>query len=259
MYKLGIVGIGSMGSAIVNGILDAKILEPSQIVIYNPKDKNLDEFAQKGVYIARDNKELGNLSKSILLAVVPQLLEEVSKEMGFIQDKLIMSIAAGVELSRLKNIFGRNRYVRIMPNTPLLINKGMTAIVKDETTTDEDLDFVLEVFDSMGKTALIQEDLIDPFMAVTGCMPAYVYKFIESAADGAVALGLSRAEAYQYIAQSVAGAANMILETGIHPGVLKDQVTSPGGSTIQGVLALDENGFGNSIIKAVLASSKLDI
>lgn len=164
----------------------------------------------------------------------------------------MITIAAGITLEKLKNMFGKDiKTVRTMPNTPAMAGEGMTAVIPNEFITENELKEVMEILNSFEKAEIIEEKLIDAVIAVSGSSPAYVYMMIEAMGDAAVAGGMTRDKAYKFAAQAVLGSAKMVLETGIHPGELKDMVCSPGGTTIEAVAALEENGFRNAIIKAM--------
>lgn len=265
MYDLGVIGVGNMGSAILKGALNSEVFEPSKIILYERDIEKVTSFSEQNVRIANDVIEVASYSKILLLAVKPSIMESLGKTLkGSIpKESIIVSIAAGVSISDLKTYFGEeNLYVRVMPNTPALINSGMTAIVPDIKVHAEDIRKVIELFNSVGRVRILEESKIDAFAGAASCMPAFVYMFIEASADAAVKNGLNRQEAYEFISQAVVGAAKMVLETGMHPGKLKDQVTSPGGSTIKGVFALEREGFRNAVIAAVdeatIASKKLN-
>lgn len=265
MYDLGVIGVGNMGGAILNGTLNADVLEPSKVIIYEREVEKTLEFLEKNVRMANSENEVAAYSKIILLAVKPTAMKTLGEKIkaNINEEAIIVSIAAGVSIDDLKEYFGENhRYVRVMPNTPALINEGMTAIVPGNTVHMDDLKMIIKLFESVGRTTILSEDKIDAFAGATSCMPAFVYIFIESAADAAIKNGLTRREAYEFISQALIGSAKMVLETDKHPGELKDQVTSPLGSTIRGVMALEREGFRNAVITAVdeatMASKKLN-
>ena len=260
MYKLGIIGCGSMGGAIVRGALKAGTLSGSDLIIYDHNKDKIQDLIDQGASLAKSEVDLVAQTENLLIAVKPQSFKNLAKTLnGKIPDQtLLISIAAGVSIEKIKNDFGHEKIVRAMPNTPALVNEGMTSLSAEEKYLG-DIDFAKDLFESVGKISLIDEEKIDAFAGLAGCMPAFVFMFIEAAADAGVKNGIKRADAYQYVAQAILGSAKMLLETKDHPGKLKDQVCSPGGTTIEGVLALEEAGFRNAIIKAVDSASNKKI
>lgn len=254
MYDLGIIGVGNMGGAILKGVLNSEIFEPSKIIIYEKNIEKTMYFSDLGVGVADSEQDVAKYSKILLLAVKPTMLESIGRltKDYIARDTFILSIAAGVSIADLKTYFGGDKlFVRAMPNTPALINEGMTAVVPDSNIHMDDIRKIIEIFESVGRVAVMNEEKIAVFTGSASSMPAYIYMFIEAAAEASVRHGFNRMEAYEYISQAVMGAAKMVLETGKHPGELKDQVTSPKGSTIRGVMALEREGFRNAVITAV--------
>ena len=189
-----------------------------------------------------------------MLAVKPQFYEEVLKEIRYMvtPEHVLISLAPGKTIDQLKQNLGNDkRIVRVMPNTPAMIGEGMTGVsVKQGELSGEEMDEIKKLFDACGKTEFIEERLMDAVVCASGSSPAFVYQFIEALADSAVRYGMPRKQAYVFAAQAVKGAAAMVLETGEHPAVLKDQVCSPAGTTIEGVAALEEYGLRNAVLKA---------
>jgi len=253
MYKFGFIGIGNMGYAILKGLLNQV---PNDEIIITDVNKERVEAVSKetGVDVATSNAECANKAKYIVLAIKPQFFDGVLKNIENVVDeeKVIISIAPGKTVDFIKEkLMFKPKVVRAMPNTPALIGEGMTGVCYDEKELYVDEVNTVEMFfKSFGVMAKVDENLIGAVTSVSGCSPAFVYMFIESMADGAVKLGMSRADAYKFAAQTVMGSAKMVLETGKHPGELKDMVCSPGGATICGVAALEEYGFRNAVIKA---------
>lgn len=260
MYKLGVIGLGNMGGAIIRGAIKANLLKPEEILAFEHNKEKVADLVGMKVAFARSEEELVKNADYILIAIKPQSFAGLSEKIrGKIKgESLVISIAAGLSIAYIKEMFEHEKVVRVMPNTPALINKGMSSISFDDKYKD-DVDFVMDLFKAVGEVAIIPEDKIDAFSGVAGCMPAYVYIFIEAAADAAVKNGLKRKDAYKFAAQTILGSAEMVLQTGKHPGELKDQVTSPGGTTICGLVALEEVGFRNAVIKAVDASTNAKI
>ncbi|EFW38190.1 pyrroline-5-carboxylate reductase [Treponema phagedenis] len=257
MYKLGILGIGNMGSAILGGILQSKILNADEIIIYNRTYSKIEKYKQQGVHIRKCESDIFKNSENVFVAVTPQVLDSLTDVIknSMNGEKLIISVVAGKNLLTLKNIFGaKNRYIRVMSNTPATIGEGMSAIVSDQTASETDKAFAKQMLISIGKVVELSEDTLDIFGSFAGTIPAYLYMFAEAIADGAVACGFPREGIYEIISQSILGSAKLQLETKKHPGELKDQVTTPGGMTIAGVAALEEAGLRNALIKAVKAA-----
>ena len=257
--KIGFVGCGNMATAIIGGILEKGILKKEDIKA-STKTENSAKKVQEtlGIECTTDNKEAVQDADVIFLAVKPQFCEEVIQEIKseIKSEQVIISIVAGKKLEWLEAQFGAgHKIIRTMPNTPALLGEGMTGMAYEESNYSEEEKAVLRgIFEACGRLEVVDERMMDAVGCVSGCSPAYVYMFIEALADGAVKYGLPRAKAYQMAAQTVLGRAKMVLETGKHPGQLKDEVCSPGGTTIAGVSALEEWGFRNAVIKAEDAS-----
>lgn len=244
-----------MGSAIIGGIVTSGLAAAGQITVSAHTQATLDRLSKAyGVNTTLDNRLVAQRSDIIFLSVKPYLYEDVIEEIRDVVDeeKLVVAIAAGISLSRLDDYFGRPvKIIRAMPNTPAMVRQAMSAIAPNENVTKEELMAVTSIFESFGRAEVVPESLLDAVTGVSGSSPAYVYLFLEAMADAAVAEGMPRAQAYKFAAQAVLGAATMALETGEHPGALKDAVCSPGGTTIEAVAKLEETGFRNSVISAV--------
>lgn len=255
--KIGFVGCGNMATAIIKGIIKKQIIEEENIMA-SAKTKTTLERVQRelGIKVSMDNSEVVKNSDIVVLAVKPQYYQEVIEQIKdtVSDDQIIISIAPGKTLAWLQDCFGKSvKLVRTMPNTPALVGEGMTGACRNEYVTDEDYATVLQILGSFGEVETIPENLMDVCVSVSGSSPAYIYILIEAMADGAVADGMPRAQAYKFAAQSVLGSAKMVLETGKHPGELKDQVCSPGGTTMEAVRILEEKGFRSSVIEAMKA------
>lgn len=255
--KIGFVGCGNMATAIIKGIIKKQIIEEENIMA-SAKTKTTLERVQRelGIKVSMDNSEVVKNSDIVVLAVKPQYYQEVIEQIKdtVSDDQIIISIAPGKTLAWLQDCFGKSvKLVRTMPNTPALVGEGMTGACRNEYVTDEDYATVLQILGSFGEVETIPENLMDVCVSVSGSSPAYIYILIEAMADGAVADGMPRAQAYKFAAQSVLGSAKMVLETGKHPGELKDQVCSPGGTTMEAVRVLEEKGFRSSVIEAMKA------
>ncbi len=253
MRKLGFIGMGNMGYAMMKGAL-AK-MSPDEVIFSDADAGRAGTIHQEtGVSFAYSNAECANQVKYLVLAVKPQFYDVVLRNIENVvtDEHIIISIAPSVSIRDLKNRLGSSRkIVRAMPNTPALVGEGMAGICYEENMlTQEEEDFVMALFSSFGRARVVDEKLMNAVTCASGSSPAYVYLFIEALADGAVKYGMPRQAAYEFAAQTVKGAAQMVLETGEHPGKLKDMVCSPGGTTIDAVEALEEFGFRNAVMKA---------
>lgn len=249
--KVGFIGAGNMGYAMLKGALT--VFEDT-IVYTDVNKERLEEVKVKlGLDYVDTNQEVVDQSDIIVLAIKPQYMSEVLIKLIIDSPKILISIAPGVTIEHVNALIGGNpKIVRAMPNTPALVGEGMSGICfGDMNFTQEDKDEVLKLFNSFGKSVVLPENLMDVVVPVSGSSPAYVFMFIEAMADAGVLKGLSRDMAYKMAAQSVLGAAKMVLETGDHPGVLKDAVCSPGGTTIEAVRILEQKGLRSSVIEAM--------
>jgi len=254
--KLGFIGAGNMAQAMIGGVLGSGLLQKDDIIA-SAATQNTIEKVQKqyGIRTTLNNREAAG-ADIVFLAVKPaycgQVIEEIKDTVS--EQQVIVSIAAGKTMAWLEEKFGgKRKIIRTMPNTPALVGEGITAVCPNDNISTEELQSVCKILESFGRAEVIQESMMDAVIAVSGSSPAYVFLFIEAMADAAVAEGMPRATAYQFAAQSVLGSARMVLETGKHPGELKDMVCSPGGTTIQAVRLLEERGFRSSVIEAMTA------
>jgi pyrroline-5-carboxylate reductase len=260
MRKIAFIGAGNMAKAIIKGLIQSEKYQPEEILVYNHRYEPTLQQLEKETGITA-TLELSEAAKAaiVILAVkpfvFPTLLPEL-KDQLINEQQLIVSIAAGVTLAQMEAILGKRKIVRVMPNTPALVGEGMSSISSNVQVTAEEATEIQGLFESMGKAVQVPESMIDAVIGVSGSSPAYTYLFIEALADGAVAEGMPRQMAYEFAAQAVLGAAKMVLETKEHPGVLKDNVSSPGGTTIQAVKTLEENGFRAAVMKAVHAAAE---
>ena len=258
MAKIGFIGMGNMGHAILKGALKEY---PAEEMIFCAKtsETKTKVHAETGVEYTDNNAECANRCKYLVLAVKPQFYEEVLKEIRYMvtPEHVLISLAPGKTIDQLKQNLGNDkRIVRVMPNTPAMVQEAMSAITPNEHITEEETKMVVSLFESFGKAEIVPESLMDAVVGVSGSSPAYVYMFIEAMADAAVNDGMPRAQAYKFAAQSVLGAAKMVLETGKHPGELKDAVCSPAGTTIAAVAKLEEGSFRSTVIAAQNACSE---
>lgn len=258
--KLGFIGCGNMASAMIGGIINNKICSAEDIIASDAYEPALSKAKENlRIKVSTDNKEVAAQSDIIFLSVKPQFYESVITELkDTIKDsQIIVTIAPGKTLSWLGDNFGKSvKIVRCMPNTPALVCEGITGVCYNELVTKEELDTVCKILGGFGKVEVLSEHLMDVVVSVSGSSPAYVFMFIEAMADAAVADGMPRAQAYKFAAQAVYGSAKMVLETGKHPGELKDMVCSPGGTTIEAVRVLEKEGFRSSVIEAMKACTK---
>ena len=250
--KIGFIGSGNMGRAMIGGIISSGLVPASHLIASAKTQGTLDTLSEQyGIRTTLDNETVAVESDIIFLAVKPYLYETVIKEIkdSVTDDKIIVAIAAGQTISRIESLFSKDiKLVRTMPNTPAMVQEAMSAITPNEHITEEET--------KIGKAEIVPEGLMDAVVGVSGSSPAYAYMFIEAMADAAVNDGMPRAQAYKFAAQSVLGAAKMVLETGKHPGELKDAVCSPAGTTIAAVAKLEEGSFRSTVIAAQNACSE---
>ena len=258
------IGTGNMGGALIHAACRA--LNPGQVHITDYAAQKAGAMAEElGCGLEPSNKAAVLAGDYIFLCVKPQVMGSVLEEIAPVlkecldkgEKKIVVSIAAGLQLAYFKDMLAccgdALRVIRVMPNTPAAIGKGMLAVAAGPEVEEAYVNGVMEILSAAGRVERLEEGLMDQFTVVSGCSPAFVYMFIEALADGGVMTGLPRAQALTYAAQTVMGAAAMVLETGKHPGELKDAVCSPAGSTIVGVAKLEENGFRSAAIEAVKA------
>ncbi len=251
--KIGIIGCGNMGGAILKGALASGVLAPEQAYVYDISPAARETAQNLGVNVMANDEEVCAESDIILLAVKPQNAAEALEQCKKALDgKAMMSIVAGVTVERLQNMIdGTPRILRIMPNTPALVFEGAFALCSDNDFKEEELAAAKAIYEKLGIVEMIPEKLIDAVCGLSGGGPAWAAMFIEAMADGGVKNGLPRATAYRLAAQTCLGTAKMILETGMHPGALKDMVTSPGGTTIEGCEALERGGMRYAVIDCI--------
>ena len=250
----GFIGCGNMGSAIIKGLLGSGVSQ-EEITASDARAESLENLAKEtGICKAANNTEVVRTSDVIILAVKPQFLQEVLKEIKpeISREKLVMSIAAGKNMEFLTAGLGEDKkIIRVMPNTPALVGSGITGFTANGNVTAEDKERAFKILSSFGEAEEVPEKLMDVVTSLGGSAPAFVYMFIEALADGAVLDGMPRDKAYHFAAQCVLGSAKMVLESGKHPGELKDMVCSPGGTTIEGVRTLEDAGFRGIVMEAV--------
>ncbi len=255
--KVGFIGAGNMTYAIVSGLVNSNSNDTKNIFVSNRTMEKAESLCKEfNISLALTNRDLVEACDIIVLAVKPLVYKEVLDEIKDLitSSHVIVSLAAGIEIKYIEQFFHKpTKIVRTMPNTPVLVGAGMTAITKNDHINKENLDAVINLFESIGIVDIIDENLMDSIPAISGSSPAYVYMFIEALADGGVLHGLSREKAYKYAAQAVLGAAKMVLEKEKHPGELKDMVCSPAGATIEAVYSLEKSNFRGTVIRAMNA------
>jgi len=248
-----------MASALMDGLVAKGVVnDPSSIYCSDVYEPALEKARAKGMNAVSSNKEVCEHGKdAVILAVKPNYIGAVCADVASVDSSAtVISIAAGVTLETLEAALPGRHVVRVMPNTPCLVGEAATGFALGKHATDVDRQIVQTIFGSVGLAAEISEVLLNAVTGVSGSGPAYVFQFIEALSDGGVRAGLPRSVATQLAAQTVKGAAEMVLQTGEHPGELKDKVTSPGGTTIAGVAALEDGGFRSAVIGAVKASTR---
>jgi pyrroline-5-carboxylate reductase len=258
--RIGMLGAGNMAGALIRGLLASKSVTADQISASDVRADHLKELeAQYGIKTFSDNRQLAAASNLVVLAVKPQVIDRVLDQMAdaFAPDTLLVSIAAGVPLRSLEaRLPAHVRIVRAMPNTAAIALAGATGIAPGSRATDEDLEVTQALFAAIGRSVVLDESLIDAVTGLSGSGPAYVMVMIEALADGGVKVGLHRDTALLLAAQTVYGSAKLLLETGEHPGRLKDMVTSPGGTAIAGLHTLESGGLRRTLIDAVDSATK---
>lgn len=256
--KIGFIGLGNMARAIIGGMLEQGIVSAEEICGSAKTQKTRDMVRQQsGIDVKASNAAVAEEAQTLILAVKPQYLAGVIAEIrdAVQPDTLIISIAAGKTIEWLEHAFGRRvKIVRCMPNTPALVGEGCTGVCVNGAVSEEETKYSLRLMESFGRASLVEEQMMDAVGAVSGSSPAYVFLLIEAMADAGVAAGMPRAQAYEFAAQAVYGSAKLMLETGRHPGELKDMVCSPGGTTIEGLRVLEESGFRGVVMDALLAA-----
>ena len=256
---LGFVGCGNMAQAMLKGILAKGLYKADEIIVSRRTKEALDALHEElGVQTTTDNKEVAEKADVLVLAIKPYQFADVIPEIAPVckENALVISIAAGQTIANIEKLFGKTmKIVRTMPNTPALVLAGATGMCFHPSVAKEERETAITIFESFGVVAEVSENMIDTVIGVSGSSPAYVFMFIE-AMDAAVADGMPRAMAYELAAQTVYGSAKMVLETGKHPGELKDMVCSPAGTTIEAVRVLEEKGLRSAVIEGQMACVK---
>ncbi|MBW1715579.1 MAG: pyrroline-5-carboxylate reductase [Deltaproteobacteria bacterium] len=258
--KIGIVGAGNMGEALISGLLHSRSSTPENIICSDiRKDKLKTVKEAYGVLTSGNNLNVVSASEIVVYAVKPQIMASVLRETAASLDmsKLIISIAAGVPLSAIESCLNKDlRLVRVMPNISASVKEGAAAIAPGKHALKDDLKVAKAIFDSVGKSVIIEEELMDAITGLSGSGPAYLFLIVDALADAGVKMGLSREDALLLSTQTVLGAAKLLMETNEHPGKLKDRVTSPGGTAIAGLHTLEQGGLRTTLINAVEAATR---
>ncbi|MDR1573225.1 MAG: pyrroline-5-carboxylate reductase [Clostridiales Family XIII bacterium] len=255
--RLGFIGVGNMGGAVIKGYIASGAGDAKSVTAFDKDADKLSAFAtETGVAAAKSVAALADLSDTIILAVKPNNFEEVLPELArsLTDDKLVISMAAGISIAYIAGFLGDGaKLIRIMPNTPAMVGAGMTAVSRNARVGDAEFDRAIELFRSVGRAEPVDESLMDAVTGVSGSSPAYVYMFIDALTKGAAENGMDETQARTFAAQAVLGAAKMVLETGIDPLTLRQNVCSPGGTTIEAVNVLLGNGFENTVMEGMRA------
>ncbi len=256
--KIGFIGGGAMAEAIIGGMMDAGLVKAEQVRVYDISNARLavlkEEYGVEGCAM----NELTGWANVLFLAVKPQTIGGVLTELeGTVpSDTVVISIAAGITIKRLEAHLPNVAVVRVMPNTPVFVNAGMAALAMGTYADEETASFAKAIFDAVGRTVVVAESAMDAVTGLSGSGPAYGFVMIDALADAGVRVGLGRQDAILLAAQTLYGAAKMVLETGEHPAVLRDRVTSPGGTTIAGVHVMEQQGVRGALIDAVIAATE---
>lgn len=256
--KIAVVGLGNMGQALVRGFIREEIVPTDSLLYFEPDTEKVRLFAESnGGQVCSDYEALSH-ADYILLAVKPQIFDMVLTQLNpFLrEDATLISIAASVSISRIRSLTGEKRpVIRVMPNTPALVSTGVSAICFDHVPS-ENMEFVKRLFESCGMVYICSEIQLDAVGNVSGTGPAYLMLFMEALADAAVKLGIPRDKALEISAATLYGSGKLAMETGLHPAILKDQVCSPGGMTIEGIIALEKAGLRAAVLSAVEAADE---
>jgi pyrroline-5-carboxylate reductase len=257
---IGFIGSGNMGEALIHGLLSSKLSKPDHIICSDVRTERLQELGQRfGIRTTDDNHAVIQQCDIVIYAVKPQIIAEVIKEtaVDLNLDKVVISIAAGVTLAAIESLIKKDlRLIRAMPNVCVAVKEGATAIAAGAHCKKEDIDLAMAIFNSVGRCVFLKEnDLMDAVTGLSGSGPAYIFMMVDALADAGVKVGLARKEALLLASQTVLGAAKMILETKLHPGQLKDMVTSPGGTSIAGLHTLEKGSLRTTLIDAVEAAT----
>jgi pyrroline-5-carboxylate reductase len=258
--RIGFIGTGNMSEALIAGLLKAKFTPPEQIMAFDTDGERLRFISKKyGIKKASDNGHLSSQCDPLLLCVKPQSMKEVVEEIADSLDssKLLVSIAAGVPLYAIETYARKQlRLIRVMPNINVLVQGGASAIAPGNLATEEDLKLTKAIFDCVGKSITVHEPLMDAVTGLSGSGPAYVFLIIEALTDAGVHLGMTRSQAFTLVTQTILGSVKLLFDTGEHPALLREKVTSPGGTTAAGLYKLEQGGLRKTLIDAVIAATQ---
>ncbi|MFX1313021.1 MAG: pyrroline-5-carboxylate reductase [Promethearchaeota archaeon] len=257
--ELGIIGLGKIGTTLLKVFIESNTIEREKIIVYDIDQNILHQRTEKfNVKSAKDNKQLVQESKYVLIAVLPQVIDKVLEEIGSLitEEQILISIAAGISIAHISKYVDKHvGVIRIMTNTPALVREAASAISSNENIKQSNLDFVKSLFNSLGLIVELEEKHLDAVTGLSGSGPAYLFIIMEALADGGVKMGLSREIALKLAAQMVLGSAKLVLETGKHPGELKDMVATPGGTTITAIHEIESAKLRATLIRAVEAAT----
>ncbi|MGY3779429.1 pyrroline-5-carboxylate reductase [Isobaculum melis] len=256
--KIGVIGAGKMGGAIIKGLIDSTVYSAQQITVSGGKSERTAQLAKVlGFQLVHSAAEVVAASQVILIAVVPKLVPTILKEISPLlsEDQIVVSVAGNPPLATFREILGKDKkIVRALPNTPVAVLAGMTSICFEAPVQEAELAEVFQLFQAIGKTEVISEDLMNTASALAGSSPAFVDVFIEAMADAAVFKGMPRDAAYRLASQAVMGSAKLAYASNQNPAILKDEVCVPGGTTIAGIRSLEKNGMRSAVIEAIIAT-----
>lgn len=256
--SIGIIGSGNMGGAIAGGIAKSGLINKDDIFVSDHDEAKAKNLAKTYGIKVSDNEKIACECDICVIAVKPDIALKVMKAIASLlkPQTIVMSIVAGLDMTTAEKLIGsKHKFIRVMPNTPALVGEGMSAICAGSAVSHEDMLLAEQVLSCIGKVVTIDESKMDAVTGLSGSGPAYIFQIIEAMSDGGVFAGLPRDKAIQMAAQTVLGSAKMVLETGLHPGVLKDMVTSPSGTTIEGVLTMERGGVRKTVMEAVIAGA----
>lgn len=258
--KLTVIGAGNMSTALVDGIVKKGIVAKNDVTVTDLDDAKLKAASDKGINTSKDNLAAAENADVVIIAVKPNIYPIVTKELAKLKNRekiIFVTIAPGIKIEQIKEWLGFNaKVIRTMPNTPAMVGAGMTVVCYEEPVTEDEYKKVSTLLEAVGEVEPIDEKMMNAVVAVSSSSPAYVYMFIEAMADAAVYDGIPRSLAYKLASQAVMGSAKMVLDTGKHPGELKDMVCSPAGTTIRAVQVLEEEGMRSSVMKAMIECTK---
>ncbi|HIE59172.1 MAG TPA: pyrroline-5-carboxylate reductase [Persephonella sp.] len=258
MFKVGIIGIGNMGEAILKGILSNTNISSDEIIVSDKNKERINYIVNKYSVAGTDNNErLVKLSDIVFLTTKPKDMEKVLSPIeNSFDNRVLISVLAGVKIDKIKKFAKKAKIVRIMPNTPAIVGESATGVSFDNTFSEEEKENVLKLLNAFGKSIVVEEELMDAITGLSGSGPAYVLTFIDSLAQGGVKQGLSYQQALELATQTVFGTAKMLLEIKEHPSVLRDKVTSPAGTTIYGLHELEKGKLKDTVINAIELATK---